>query len=228
MEHHLEYVCLDFYGLPGSGKSTLSHLLAQKLSENIEVCEPSFSMDHGFSFKQRLFKKICGLVKTLLRHPLTFFKVVKIVRGFGFCFFKSDFYIHLLNICYKVYALKNIRTHFLVFDQGLLQSAMSLFYRRENKSDFEKIYHQLTNLANPSIHYLNIYVQADIKTVMKRMKYRQTNISRVQLLSEQEQIKELNDQLSLLKMISPTIVVNSNEMGIEECVSVIRSKLGVK
>ena len=57
MENNIDVYCIDFYGLPGSGKSTISHLLADKLRGEVDVIEPSFHIDHDYSVIERIIKK---------------------------------------------------------------------------------------------------------------------------------------------------------------------------
>ena len=52
-------VILEFFGMPGSGKSTVSHLLAERLRGNgYTVIEPSWLIDNKKSKVKRLCKKM--------------------------------------------------------------------------------------------------------------------------------------------------------------------------
>ena len=52
---------IEFYGLPGSGKSTLSHIVAERLrSEGYAVEEPSYDIDHQHPLPKRVKKFAIG------------------------------------------------------------------------------------------------------------------------------------------------------------------------
>lgn len=222
MENRLETVCIDFYGLPGCGKSTISHLLANELRKDFKVVEPSYDMDHSHSAVDRLLRKSIETLWLLLRYPKTFYSLFRLIEGCGFRCWKKEFYINLLNISYKVNSLKKKSAHYIVFDQGLWQSVVSLFYMKENKEDVIVAYNKLLTIVPNSVGYTNIYVQVDANTAIKRMETRKAAISRVQLLDEISRMKELQNQLTLMEDLpNPRLIVNSVQNDPSSCVKSI-------
>ena len=51
---------VEFWGLPGSGKSYYSHKVADKLrKEGYKIKEPSWMLDHTYGKYHRAIKKFC-------------------------------------------------------------------------------------------------------------------------------------------------------------------------
>lgn len=219
-------ICLDFYGLPGSGKSTISHLVAEKLRIKTIVVEPSYHLDHSFKAGGRFIRKCLKTLSLLLRCPRVFFSVNKVIKTCGYNCFCKDFYIHLLNISYKVGVLRNPPKGYVVFDQGLWQSVISLFYRKEDLSLIIYTYDHLRSLANPAIRFVDIYIQVGTGDAIERMDSRNAAISRVQLLSEVERIAELDKLLEIMDGLpSPRIVVDSSHNDVKSCVNYLINNL---
>lgn len=61
---------VEFLGLPGSGKSTVSHAVADVLRRRgLVVDEPTWSVDHELSSRRRYFHKICCVGRELVSRP---------------------------------------------------------------------------------------------------------------------------------------------------------------
>lgn len=226
MENNIESICLDLYGLPGSGKSTISHMLAEKLHGEINVCEPSYNIDHQKSVICRIYNKSFEVVSLLLLHPCVFISIVTIIRRCGYTPLNHVFYIHLLNICYKIGILITPPKGYIIFDQGLWQSVMSLYYQKKDKSTMVDVYRQLYKLTSKNLYTINIYISVDIETAIKRMDSRHTNISRVQKLNAEERTEELKEQLLMIeKIFNTSLAVDSGRKSINECVGIITEEL---
>lgn len=222
MEDNLKTICLDFYGLPGCGKSTISHLLANELRKDFKVAEPSYEMDHGHSVTGRLIRKSFETFRLLINKPRSFFSLVRLLKDCGFIFHRKDFYIHLLNISYKINSLNNPSAHFVIFDQGLWQSAVSLYYMKERKEDVVEAYKKLLSIVTHSVRYSNMYIQVDINTAIERMDTRKAANSRVQLLDECSRLNELSNLLALMEDLpNPRFIINSAQNDQSSCVDSI-------
>lgn len=61
---------VEFLGLPGSGKSTLSHAVAGRLRRHgVRVAEPTWEIDHLLSARRRYASKARGVAMEVLRGP---------------------------------------------------------------------------------------------------------------------------------------------------------------
>lgn len=226
MENRLGVFCLDFYGLPGSGKSTISHLLAEKIRCEANVIEPSYNIDHGYSTVGRFIKKSLKVIGLFVFHPRLFVSIAKVIASCGYNCLNKDFYIHLLNISYKIGVLNAPPKGFVIFDQGLWQSVISLFYRKEDVSSMVYIFNQLISLISKKVQYVSVYIQVDVETAIERMDTRHAAISRVQLLNNDDRTEELKKQLSIMEGLpSPRIIVNSAKNDINDCVMYLRDQL---
>ncbi len=226
MENRLEVFCLDFYGLPGCGKSTISHLLADKIRCEANVIEPSYHIDHGYSTVGRFIKKSLKAIGLFVFHPRLFVSIAKVIASCGYNCLNKDFYIHLLNIAYKIGVLNAPPKGFVIFDQGLWQSVISLFYRKEDVSSMVSIFNRLNSLISERVQYVSVYIQVDVETAIERMDTRHAAISRVQLLNNDDKTDELKKQLSIMEGLpSPRIIVNSAKNDINGCVMYLRNQL---
>lgn len=226
MANTVKTICLDFYGLPGSGKSTISHLLAENLGRNYAVSEPSYKIDHSNSKLCRVWAKLLAVFKLMTLYPKSFLQVVSIIKKCGYNIAHSDFYIHLLNICFKIYLLKKPRYEYVIFDQGLIQAVISLFYRKCNNVSLYSIYKDYSVLVSDSVKMVEVYIKVDIDTAIERMDKRNSNISRVQLLNRTERIVELKKQLIMMNCFENNeYVYDSGNLNIDECVNDILKRL---
>ena len=171
-------IVLDFFGLPGSGKSTISHELAILLKEEgFIVSEPSYDLDHTYSKYVRMIKKLIFATLWIILH----FDVSRILVGYLLkkqCLKQSI--SNIVNIGYKrMYIELNKKTDILIFDEGLAQGAVSACFL--NDLDIFETYNIITDKIKFKI--INIYVYVTNDKAIERMKARNTFNSRI----EQEQ-----------------------------------------
>lgn len=63
-------LAVEFMGLPGSGKSTLSRRVAEHLGrQGAKVAQPSYALAHGIPRVERLARKARRGARELVRHP---------------------------------------------------------------------------------------------------------------------------------------------------------------
>lgn len=217
MESNMNHVCVDFFGIPGCGKSTIAHLLAQKLADDDTVEEPSYNLAHQKGNGLRAISKIFSCIALLFCHPGISFRLIGIIRQCGYHFFSSSFHIHVYNLAYKIKKMCDLRCKYILFDEGLWQSAVSLYYNRPcTSADVINLHSKLFELAstgdNNVMNYVSVFVDTDVNEAIHRQKSRAARPSRVQSLEETAKEKELNKQKNIFASLNADIVVNSTNV----------------
>jgi len=171
MEDNLnEAVYVEFIGLPGCGKSTVSHLVAEMLREKgYLVIEPSYEMDHCLSPVCRKMKKCLNVVCFFCGHSVEFFRVRRMISENA----GKGYLRHMANIISKLKLYLDNKKAIFIWDEGILQSVVSLSM---NEIDVLKIAKEL--LGEKKL--ISVYIETDIITALKRMAERETNDSRVE------------------------------------------------
>ena len=111
---------VDFFGLPGSGKSVLSHLVAEQLKKvGYTVNEVSYNMDHYHGKKIRTLLKVKYTILLLVYYPQIFFHLFITIIRKRQSLLSVNFYSYLFNIGYKVYEVKHNETaDIIIFDES--------------------------------------------------------------------------------------------------------------
>lgn len=176
---------LEFIGLPGCGKSTISHRLSVDLRKvGYKVVEPSFDMDHqSYAFIRKLSKLFFGAYYYCKEHQQ--YKVVSnLVKSNGYR--GRSAFMQIVNIAQKLVAYKRFNGEdYVVWDQGISQAAISLSTHGlrkalDNESD---IYAMLPDHPN----VLKVFVDCTCSTALKRMSGRKNNDSRVEKMASIEE-----------------------------------------
>lgn len=226
MGNHLkEPVCIDFYGLPGCGKSTLSHLASQKLRcEGLDVKEVSYDMDHGNTSLLRIWKKIVTTIKLLLCYPCSFWKVSKTLSLNGIFPLSKLYFKHIINLSYKICALKG-NYEIILFDEGFCQAILSISVNNDGiRND---CYGSLINAIVADSRIISVYVKTEPDTALARIRMRNDGQSRFDNLSDDVSKKELVKIEKLCGSLPQTIVVeNNNSENIEKLVAQIATGIG--
>lgn len=217
-------ICIDFLGLPGSGKSTLSHLLSERFHKDLDVVEPSYHLDHECGCLQRCSFKILGVLIYAFYHPFWFWHLMQIIYK-QHSPLKKTFFVNLLNVAYKLNELASKKLCVVIFDQGLWQSVLSLYYQDSEISteEFADTYSKIQRLA-PAVRTISVYVKTDIETSIDRMRRRHSNVSRVESLDEKSMKEELRSQKRLIEAVEYDIEVDSSKNDIATCVDYLYNK----
>ena len=176
MENDLDRtIYVEFYGLPGCGKSTVSHMIARDLKmHGYIVREPSYDFDHKLRPIYRRIKKLLYTIWFRLLYPDDYKNAKKNVIMNGYISFKL-YMGQLVNILPKLLVYKKNRNGIVIWDEGLIQSSISLAF--QSGKDVNSIISSFNFKRNNSIL---IKIDVSEKLAMERMNNRETNDSRIE------------------------------------------------
>ena len=145
---------IEFTGVPCSGKSSVSHELFKKLSEeNLSACEKQYELSHNASGFKRIFLKLAACFLYCIMHPKASISYYRIIGSLGLWLN----YIHLLSLS------KN--NGICILEQGYLQLIGSFFDNAEpDKEKAELLFKKLM----PELDIVQVFVSASRETVLKR------------------------------------------------------------
>lgn len=220
-------ICLDFYGLPGSGKSTISHLVAKKLRENYKVREVSYEIDFGYAALIRGIIKLRYVLMLMINRPSCFFKLIGLIYNCGNYPLGKGFIKNLLNIAYKIKALQKESDTILIFDHGLWQTVLSLHYQQMD-ADYRGTYQQLLSLIPNDVEFLNVFLKLDPDNAVIRMKERTTDKARLEYLCQEEMMQELVNEVGILENYPNHDLIVDARLSKEDCCNIIINNLNEK
>ena len=192
MENNIinEAIHIEFYGLPGCGKSTISHKVAEQLRYGgFNIIEPSYDILYGNSKFVRLLKKI-------MYSLMLFFKNKKIYKILKELVEKNEYkgleiYRQLANLAYKIYIYNYSQKAIYIWDEGIVQSAISL--SSFNNIDPINNYKRLIKMVNNEKTTIKlIRIDVPIELSIKRLNERENKHSRVEKVSKEYASKILN------------------------------------
>lgn len=196
-------IVLDFFGLPGSGKSTLSNELKNFLEkQHISVCFESYVLDHEYNSCIRKVKKLFYTFRLLLSCPIICVDVINIIAVNKNTF--GDMISAYINLCYKLWlAYVNQNKEYVIFDEGFTQSIISL-----SLYNSEKIHENFCNLINIlgllGIDIKPIYVDTSVVQSIHRMNNRSKHDSRA------EKTKNYEKKLEFLMLYRDCVTMAKN------------------
>ncbi|RAP77488.1 hypothetical protein [Paenibacillus montanisoli] len=184
-------VIIEFFGAPGSGKSTLSHRVADILRKsNISVKEPSYELDHQRNAVMRQNIKLIKAIKHALYRPLySLYGLGIVVRS------KQRHPIEAMklgiNLLYisEFYRECKSKRGIYFFDQGFFQALCSILYSARNASITDN--HPLNRIIGKLIQncrYVFVSVNADQATLISRMEHRGSNNSRLEKINSKSEL----------------------------------------
>lgn len=206
-------IFLEFYGLPGSGKSTISHLVAEELrKQGKKVIEPTYDSDHRYSSSIRKWIKLIKLIRYGVFNPRKYNKLSKLIRANGYG--GTDVLSQAVNIAPKLWEYEHARTEYVVFDEGLTQSAISLVKNKGNSSENERKLYELCKHRKVK----KIYIKVFPETALSRMAGRQKHDSRIEeIRDDAERYSKLREIERLCESISTNIIVDDETKEISVC-----------
>ena len=216
-------VIIDFYGLPGCGKTTLCKELIRQSPETIIDVESIWLSYWKQSWLKRLseipLSKIVKLLVLFLKSPKLSKKERNIYWGF---------IIHILS--YNHFKRTNYRV--LVSDNGLVQDIVSLFYKKESRFS-EKHVKAFSNLIMKYDNLYQVYCDIPVRLSLERIRTRNRNKGRLDLIEDNDSLEnalavqsdfflKMNKLLNSINLDFRTVNMNN---GVETIVEQVKSIL---
>ena len=209
MADHL--ICIDLFGIPGSGKSLLSHHVAGFLrARGYRVEEPSYRLDHDLPKLRRLFAKWRCTRQLFRKEPAMKQALLRLVSDCGYR--GKEGWKQLLNVGYKLFLLHHATSQVLIFDEGILQSSISLSFKGALPET--EIFSRLSSLAGP-YPCIPVRLACPVPLALQNLAGRATHDSRVEQLDSDAAktllLRQLDGQADAL-MTDDTIVCETRNL----------------
>jgi thymidylate kinase len=172
-------VLVEFFGLPGSGKSTMSRCVAELLrTHGLNVDETTYELDHQHSVVVRLILKASHILRLAITHPFRLLSSLVDILSTDQSTW-ADFGKSLFNWLFIVSIVSGKRKYdrVVILDQGVAQAFWSINFAAQRQARLDKM---LTSVQQSAIKPdLVIYVRAKLQTVGSRLSARTDRASRL-------------------------------------------------
>jgi GTPase SAR1 family protein len=199
-------VVIEFFGLPGAGKTTLSRRLTQLLrNEGVKVNHPNDDMISLKEGMRRKIHKLPYIIKEPLFHPVQSLRAALAING-SCQRSVADFSKVLVNWWYVTAILRSPKTrmHFSVLDQGVFQALWSIVLTGKTLDSFNHFGDLL--LKSSFLPQIVVLVEARIPTLLERLIQREGSNSRLEKVSLMEQKQLVLRGLILCRQIVKEIL----------------------
>lgn len=171
---------IEFYGLPGCGKSTVSEIVAEELElKGFRVVHASYETGDQVPKVKRIFIKLWRTFVYSVTRPAKVSKIKSVVKQSGGKGFK-----HVNNIIQKLFYYDREGGSVYIWDQGLVQASVSLSL--EGGREASQVLEDFMNITDRKDKIVNIYMVEPIETVLKRMDMRSTNNATAEKIKDEE------------------------------------------
>ncbi len=185
---------VEFLGLPGVGKSTLSHRVAAHLAAAGRlVSQSSYELAHDVGPGPRRWRKSIHVIAELLRHPIAAWRAARAVQRTTQPDLSTRlrlWFNWLLVLDLGRAASRRQGVH--LFDQGILQAIWSIALEDRDEAALSLLAAPAARSALPD---LVVVVDADLDVVAKRLDRRQGRDSRVERTRNGISLLQRGDQL---------------------------------
>lgn len=207
-------VFFEFFGLPGCGKSTVSHAVARLLrEEGYTVEEPSFTIDHQRRIIRKI-KKIAIAIGWFIVHYKVYIAIRDIVKKNGYN--GTELLTQTVNVIQKIRKYNGkADARIYIWDQGLIQAALSL--SANGKITAVDNYARLLPFVRSDVKIVPVYMPVTADVALKRMSDRPSNDSRVERIAGNEQkermLKQIQDGLESVQesIAEQTVIIEDTE-----------------
>ena len=192
-------IFLEFYGLPGCGKSTISHKIAKLLRiQGYRIFEPTYILDHNYSSSKRKLLKTLFTLEYFIYNPISFLRLLFLVISNGYK--RKDILSQVVNIAYKLAFYRNTNSDYIIMDEGLTQSAISLSQSKKKSSvNNEKILYDFSKNRKVIKIYINVSTEEALNRLSKRNKH-DSRIEKINDYSERKlEMTSIYNQCKLIK-----------------------------
>lgn len=206
-------ITLEFFGVPGSGKSTIAHSLADLLQENgYSVQEKSYIVNGQFGDLRRIILKLRYTFIFTIFHPLFLLELFSMIDKNVFFDLKEKIK-QWVNVCFVLYNYKKKNNRqFFIADQGLIQAAISLTIHCK-EVEIAQIIKKMSSVIEMPKYIIYVNIKEDKS--LYRLKTRINGKSRVDKeKSEEKRIKELKkvaDMCEDILLITECVSIDNSE-----------------
>lgn len=176
-------IIIDFLGIPGSGKTTLSHLAAEILrEEGITVVEPTYCINNEMSILHRyLTKSWYSLKLTVFKPAWALYWLFIILQSRQKTL--KDFLLMIINCFYilEIYRQYSLYDYICFLDQGICQAILSLSFHSRTKFFIEKKLIIAFDFLS-TLDFRVVHIEASVDTIIQRLKKRRKKQSRLERL----------------------------------------------
>ncbi|MEE8508266.1 MAG: hypothetical protein V3T07_04315 [Myxococcota bacterium] len=199
---------VEFVGLGGCGKSTVSHAVADVLRGALQpVSERSFEIAHRLAPSPRRLAKLRLALRTVLLRPRSALSLVfEIARGGQYSWREgiaktSD----LLYICGLI-AQQSRRPGIHLFDQGFFGGLWSVCFRARSSLPLERLVELGTRCCGRSPADLVVVLEVEPATAVARLHGRSGTASRLELrMAHPAFERDLHRAISSLRHVRETV-----------------------
>ena len=188
-------IFVEFMGLPGSGKTTLSHHSAKLLRiTGKSVLEPTYFINSEMRTVPKYLLKLWHTTKIVLLRPSWAYNWFSLILQSRQRTLK-DTALMIINCFYilEIYRFYSQHNNICFLDQGILQAFLSLDYSSKKKNFFEsRLAIPMDFLATRRVRIILTKTGAD--TVVERLTKRNQNVSRL------ERMKKKNDFVEIVRV----------------------------
>lgn len=182
---------LDFFGVPGSGKTTKSHEIAESYRRKGKVVvEPSFELDHNRTSWRRKTSKLLMTGWLFVVEKSAYKSIKSLVEKNGYNN-KNGKTNQIVNIATKLYATyKHYGTaDYIIFDEGFAQAAISLSVNSSISADANL--RALLDLIKTVHDFQLIDTRLSIVEALRRIEERNSNDTRIETIKTEQEREDL-------------------------------------
>lgn len=218
-------ILVDFFGLPGSGKTTIARLLVNELNEKgYEIQENIYYINNECSSLKRMVIKTFNTITFTIKN---FSYICDLFSMFNKGTSRNirEVIKQWVNVCFVLTNVNQTnQKDFVIADQGIVQAAISLSVTYNNVA-IEAVIRKLYEKVNSPVQHIYIYVELDKN--LEHLNYRENGKLDVDLkkdeVSQKFQLKITREFCNEVIKSLPHIMIDNNESYQSELNSIVNS-----